>query len=255
MALLTDGLMNASGALQKYESAILTVAATESIDVTAKAWLAQEEMTTALHLFLDRSLVTNTQFLMRRRVRVEEIVVTSPLRRWHAYRTLAMIYRDAYNNQLNDRYQGKWQEYEQLAIEAEQTFYRAGAGIVAHPVPRASPPSLTTIALGVSGTSYYVRISWISGFNQEGCASEVQQATTSDGSATVVASGRAPEDIETWNVYAGSSPENVQLQNVTPIAIGGTWILPPTGLISGRTPGDGQSPEWWIVDRHVLPRG
>jgi hypothetical protein len=255
MALLTDGLINTSGALQKYENAILTVAAAEAIDVTAKASLAQEEIATGLHLFLDRSSLHNRQFLVRRRVDVRDIVVTRPLERWHAYKTLEMIYRDAYNNQLNDRYQGKWAEYEQLASEAEQVLYRAGAGIVQNPVPRASEPSLTTIPLGVSGISYYVRISWINAFRQEGCASDVQQATTGDGSATVVASAQAPEGIDSWNVYAGSGPESVQLQNTTPIPIGGTWILPPTGLISGKAPGDGQSPEWWIVDRHVLPRG
>ena len=255
MALLTDGLINTGGALQMYENAILTVAATEAIDITAKASLAQEEIATDLHLFLDRSALHNRQFLVRRHVDVRDIVVTRPLKRWHAYKTLAMIYRDAYNNQLNDRYQGKWAEYDQLGAEAEQIFYRAGAGIVQNPVPRASEPSLTTIPLGVSGTSYYVRISWVNAFRQEGCASEVQQATTNDGSAMVVASAQTPEGIDSWNVYAGSGPESVQLQNATPIPIAGTWILPPTGLISGKTPGDGQSPEWWIVDRHILPRG
>jgi hypothetical protein len=255
MALLTDGLINTAGALQKYENAILTVAATEAIDVTAKASLAHDEIATDLHLFLDRSALHNRQFLVRRHVDVRDIVVTRPLKRWHAYTTLAMIYRDAYNNQLNDRYQGKWTEYEGLAAEAEQVFYRAGAGIVQNPVPRASEPSLTTIPLGVSGTSYYVRISWINAFRQEGCASEVQQATTSDGSAMIVGSAQAPEGIDSWNVYAGDGPETVQLQSVTPIPIAGTWILPPTGLITGKAPGDGQSPEWWIVDRHILPRG
>ncbi|MGA2598955.1 MAG: hypothetical protein ABSH09_18425 [Bryobacteraceae bacterium] len=255
MALLTDGLLNTSGALQQYENAILGVAATEEIDVTAKASLAQEEIATHLHLFLDRSALHSREFLVRRHVDVRDIVVTRPLKRWHAYRTLAMIYRDAYNNQLNDRYQGKWTEYETLAAGAEQVFYRAGAGIVQNPVPRASEPLLTTIPLGVSGISYYVRISWINAFRQEGCASEIQQATTSDGSAMVVASAEGPEGIDSWNVYAGSGPESVQLQNATPIPIAGTWILPPNGLISGKAPGDGQTPEWWIVDRHVLPRG
>ncbi len=255
MALLTDGIINTAGALQKYESAILTVASTEAIDITAKASLAQEEIATGLHLFLDRSALHNRQFLVRRRVDLRDIVVTKPLKRWHAYVTLAMIYRDAYNNQLNDRYQGKWTEYKQLTAEAEQIFYRAGAGIVQNPVPRASEPSLATIALGVSGVSYYIRISWINAFGQEGCASEVQQATTGDGSAMAVGSTQAPEEIDSWNVYAGNGPESVELQNATPIPIAGTWILPPTGLISGKAPGDGQTPEWWIVNRHVLPRG
>jgi hypothetical protein len=250
-----DGPINSSDALLKYETSILNIANREGIDVSVKAMLAQEEITTGLHLFLDRTSVRSQAFLAAPRASVKGIVVTDPLKRWHAFKTLAVFYRDAYNNQLNDRYKGKWTEYEQLSTAAAQTLFRAGVGIVHYPVPKASDPLLTVIPIGVTGTSYYVRISWINAFGDEGAASNVQQAATGDGSATVVASAIGYGGIESWNVYAGNGPDDLQLQSVPAIPIGGTWIMPPSGLISGRAPGDGQAPEHWIIDRHVVLRG
>lgn len=255
MALFTDGLINSGGDLQKYESGILNIASTEAIDISAKASLAQDEITTELHLFLKRNLLQDTWFLLRPTVDVDDIVITGPLLRWHAYKTLATIYRDAYNNQLNDRYQGKWNEYEKLAGAAAMSLFEAGVGIVLQPVPKGNVPSLTVIPLGVTGTSYYVRVSWLNTSGQEGCVSDVLQATCGDGSATVVGPADPPPNVSYWNVYAGDSPDNVQLQNASPIPISDTWTLPASGLIGGRLPGTGQSPERWIVDRRVLPRG
>ena len=65
------------------------------------------------------------------------MVVTEPMRQWHIHKTLVLIYRDAYNNQLNDRYQGKWAEYEALAKASAQTYFQIGVGLVADPVPKA----------------------------------------------------------------------------------------------------------------------
>ncbi len=39
------------------------------------------------------------------------VVVTPPLKLWHMFLSLEMVYRDAYNSQLNDRYAGKRDEF------------------------------------------------------------------------------------------------------------------------------------------------
>src|SRR5260370_23923411 len=126
MAPFTDGPIHTSGELQNYDTAILNVASTEGIDVTSKGILAQEEIATELLLFLNRNSNFDPQYLVRRRIGVGDVVLTPPLRRWHAYETLALVYRDAYNNQLNDRYQGKWKEYAEFASNAAETLFEAG---------------------------------------------------------------------------------------------------------------------------------
>ena len=52
------------------------------------------------------------------------------MKRWHALHTLAIFYRDAYNNQLNDRYLAKWNEYLLLARGAQDVTTQYGIGLV-----------------------------------------------------------------------------------------------------------------------------
>jgi hypothetical protein len=255
MALFTDGPLSTSVELQEYENDILNVASTETINITAKAGIAQGDIATDLLLFLDRNSLWDPRLLVRRIIGIRDIVVTQPLKRWHAYRTLAMVYQDAYNNQLNDRYQGKWTQYSQLANTAGQTLFEVGVAIVHLPIPRASEPSLTIVPMGVTGSSYFICVSWLGTSGQEGLASAALQATSIDGSAVMVGVSNPPAVAVFWNVYAGSAPEKLALQNSAPLAVTATWMLPTTGIGPGRAPGDGQLPEWWIVDRRVLPRG
>lgn len=255
MALFIDGPLSTSVELQQYENGILDVASTEKIDITAKATLAQGEIAAELLLFLDRNSLWDPRLLVRQRIGISDIVISEPLKRWHVYRTLAMVYQDAYNNQLNDRYRGKWTQYNQLSSAAAQTLFEVGVGIVHQPIPRASEPSLTLVPMGITGNSYYVRVSWLSTSGQEGTTSAAAQATSSDGSAVVVGVTNPPPGAVFWNVYAGNGPDDVTLQNTAPLPVSATWMLPTTGLQTGTAPGDGQVPEWWIVDRRILPRG
>ena len=74
--------------------------------------LAQNEIANELLLFLLRRLPVRDFQWNQRRVRgTSDVVVTAPLKLWHVQKTIAMVYRDAYNNQLNDRYLNKWNEY------------------------------------------------------------------------------------------------------------------------------------------------
>ncbi len=52
--------------------------------------------------------------MRRRAIGVSDVVVTRQMKRWHALHTLEIVYRDAFNNQLNDRYQAKFVEYQEL---------------------------------------------------------------------------------------------------------------------------------------------
>jgi hypothetical protein len=255
MALFTDGPIQTSGELQNYDSGVLRMASTEGIDVTSKALLSQEEIATELLLFLQRNSISDPRFLVRKRIGVGDIVVTPPLKRWHAYKTLELVYRDAYNNQLNDRYRGKWAEYKLVASHAEETLFEAGVGIVHHPVPRASQPSLTPAPASVSGTQYYIQISWIGALAQEGAVSDLLQVTSNNGSVVIVRTASPSLEVNLWNVFAATDPSRMRLQNASPLPVDATWALPVTGLTDGRPPGDGQTPEWWLVQRHVLPRG
>ena len=104
--------------------------ARRSIDLGAKIMLAQQDLANECCCFCfgGHSVATTPlgRFLRIPESRdVKDVVVTEPLRQWHVHRTLALVYRDAYNNQLNNRYQGKWAEYETSRRRAHGLIFRS----------------------------------------------------------------------------------------------------------------------------------
>ncbi|HEV2688473.1 MAG TPA: hypothetical protein VGV35_07955 [Bryobacteraceae bacterium] len=257
MALFTDGPINGTVELQNYENAILDIAAAEGIDLAGKGALAQQEIATEVTLFLMRRFPPQEYPLAsptRQKVGVSDVVVTEPLRRWHAQKTLALVYRDAYNNQLNDRYQGKWNEYEELAKNSSRNYFQIGVGLVAGPVPKAATPTLTTAPGVGTGATFYVAAAWKNQAGQEGSPSDLAEITTNAGQQLVVDAGSPPAGVSGWNAYVGNAPATVRLQNSSPIAIGSTWTM-ISGLATGPGPGQGQQPTWFLVDQRVIERG
>jgi hypothetical protein len=245
MALFTDGTISTLEELREYESAIYDVASTERIDLSRKLALAQQELEVELtaRLFGDDP------------GSIGRVVVTAPLRLWHTFRTLAIAYRDAYNSHLNDRYQGKWQEYERLADWASKSLLETGIGMVTTPVPKAPPPVLSTTAGSAEAAMYWVRAAWVGVAGEEGCPSDPGVLSAPEGAVPVAQAGEAPPNVSGWNVYAGLSIEDSRLQNSSPISLGANWVMPATGLAPGRRAGEGQSPSIYKRIERVLRRG
>ena len=255
MALFTDGPISAAADLQRYENSILDVATSEGIDLGSKLGLAQEELENQLLLFLLRQPTSQECSWGFRRTRgVKDVAVTVPMQQWHVHKTLALVYRDAYYNQLNDRYQAKWAEYETLAKASEKAYFQIGVGLVPDPVPKATAPTLSKIrGPGASGT-LFVAVTWVNSLRQEGTPSDLVSLGTSQGEALVVTPGAAPEDIKSWNVYVGTSPSSVSLQNDAPLAAGSAWTM-QSGPVSGEALPSGQEPMWFVPDHRVIERG
>src|SRR5579872_764104 len=228
MALLTDGNPNDEKALRLYEAAILDVAKVETIDLDAKLCLATVEISQdVLDVLLGH---TRTLYSLvspigadRRKLGVSDVVVSPQMKRWHALHTLAVVYRDAYNNQLNDRYKNKWEEYRELAHGAKERTLEFGIGLVAVPVPRAGIPVLGATAGALAGTIYYAQVSWVSAAGQEGSASPATTFQTADNSLLTAAAVNAPAIAAGWNVYLGLTSSTLTLQNSAPLAIGATF--------------------------------
>ena len=136
MALLTDGNPNDTEALRVFETAILDVAKWRRSTWTRSSvwppWRFLRKCWTCLlgHTRTQYSLTTSVDG-DRRKIGVSDVVVSPQMKRWHALHTLAVVYRDAYNNQLNDRYQNKWEEYRELARGAKERTLEFGIGLVA----------------------------------------------------------------------------------------------------------------------------
>jgi hypothetical protein len=257
MALLTDGNPNTTTNLTVYESAILSVAVTEAIDLNVKLTLATEEISEdVLDILLDHTRSYDPQSTLRRQIGVSDVVVSPQMMRWHALHTLAVVYRDAFNNQLNDRYLPKWKEYERLSANARQHTIKLGIGLVNPPIPVAQTPTLSTAALeGAVATIYYIAVTWVSATGQEGAPSPLTTYETPAGTTLVVAGVNPPSVATGFNVYLGLSSTMLTLQNTAPVAVGQSFVLPGLESATGAPLGNGQTAEIYITGGPTLRRG
>jgi hypothetical protein len=253
--LLTDGSPNVTEDLRVYESAILGVANTEMIDLGAKLGLATEEIAQEVLDFLLDHPGADPQSAGRRGIGTADVVITRQLKRWHAVHTLAIVYRDAFNNQLNDRYQAKFREYRELSRNARAQSFHFGVGLALVPIPQAQPPVLSAVAGQIPETTYYARASWVGASGQEGAPSEMTSYGAPAGSLPVVQMIEPPAVATAFNVYLGLTPDGLTLQNAPPVAVGQSFTLPGTGLVPGIAPGDGQAADTYISGAWMLRRG
>ncbi|MFB3829036.1 MAG: hypothetical protein ACE15B_19875 [Bryobacteraceae bacterium] len=243
MALFTDGTMTSLEDLTAQDSGLLGVVGPEGIDTTKKLILAQEELGVELEALLPRA-----------EAGLAQVVVTPALRLWHVFKTLELVYRDAYHSQLNDRYRGKWETYRDMAKWASERLLDIGIGVAADPVPRAQMPELTAAAGTLEEGTYFACAAWVNGAGEEGAAGPWNSITVSVGGGFVARVSDAPANAAGWNVYAGASAEQMWLQNEAPLAEGTSWTC--TELRSGgRGPGTGQAASFTRSAPRILQRG
>ena len=267
MALFTDGNPNDIDDLQMYETSIVGVAGVEGINLDSKLTLSADDIGAQILAFLLREWPRDPQATAsyfgypfdtnsgRRQLGLSTVAVTPPLKRWHALETLALVYRDAYNNQLNDRYQGKWQEYATLAGNALTRYFQDGVGLVFNAIPKAGAPALASVAGAVPGATYFVSAAWVDATGAEGSPSDPSTLDTGSGGLLVATPQTAPAMAAGWNVYVGTAVDAMTRQNSAPLTLGAPWTMPGSGLISGAPLGAGQSADVYVQDRHEMPRG
>lgn len=255
--LLTDGCPNTPEDLRVYESAILDVSSEEMINLDTKLRLATEEISEmVLNILLDHTSVLSGGDMTRRALGVSDAVVTRQLKRWHALYTLAIFYRDAYNDQLNDRYLGKWNEYQYLARGARETTMQYGIGLVTAPIPQAGAPVIGSAPGLLPAAVYYVQITWVSATGAEGNPSNAVAFQAPIASVMTVTNGtNVPSVATAFNIYAGLTDCPLTLQNPAPIPIGQVYMEPGTGLVTGVAAGIGQSPDYYVTGGSILRRG
>jgi hypothetical protein len=243
MALFTDGIIAAADELASHDSALLTVTSTEGIDLTKKLSLAMDE----LALELGSILPANDK--------LDHVAVTPAVRLWHAFRTLELVYRDAYSNQLNDRYAGKRDQFAALAKWAFDKLMESGVGMISNPVARATAPELTFFPGLQAGATYYACTSWVGALGEEGGAGDWTAMQVPDGNVLSVRATNPPSNAAGWNVFVGLSPDSISQQNGPVLLPGEPWLQESAVSTVGRAPGSGQTADYVRVVARILQRG
>jgi len=238
MALFTDGPLSTIEVLVAYDSTVLETARNEGIDLATKLALAQEELGIELRRFFARRGVWELE--------LGNVVASEALRKCHAFRALALAFREASHTQLNERYRARWEEWEKAAAWAWEALLETGVGIVEKPIPRPRRLVVTKRALPAAAGTYYVKAAWVNGAGEEGSASEAAVVTTADGEGLVVQLPDPPDGVTGWNVYVGYGENETMKQNQEPIPPGQSWAQEADGLREGPGPSEGQRPSYYV---------
>ena len=254
MALFTDGPVSTIEDLTGQDSQLLDVARTEGVDLRRKLELAQEEIGLELSALLGRTVFAEQEFRLSAERSLANVAVTSALKLWHTFRTLEMVYRDAYHSQLNDRYAGKRDAFRGMAKWAYEKLVQLGIGIVSDPIAQATTPEVETAPGGLRSGTYYVTTAWINGAGEEGACGSPAVITTAGGTLRAHP-GKAPGNATGWNIYVGDSGDTMTQQNGSPIPAGQSWTQPNTTATSGKAPSTGQKPNYTCCAARIIQRG
>ena len=239
------------GDLTAQDTQLLTVANVEGIDVTQKLALAQVELSMELTELLGNSW-RDTAMWQSERLSIDHVVVTPPLKLWHTFHTLHLVYVDAYSSQLNDRYSAKRDQFKDRAKWAYEKLTQLGIGICERPMPQAPGFQVNGTPGNLPDGTYYLTMAWVNSAGEEGAPAKTSSFTTSTSSFLVQPPG-GPSNCVGWNLYAGSSPDGMTRQNVGPVAAGQAWVQPDLMSTDGRAPGCGQTASYTKpVPRRIL---
>jgi hypothetical protein len=263
MALFTDTAVITLDDLASFENTIGQVASAHGINVDTKIALATSDIAAQLKLWLlDQRPVEPlwfNVFLTRNLLDLSTVVVTPTLYRWLCTSSLAKVFAEAYNAQLNTRFQAKMTEYQQETSNSAELVLRAGLGMVFKPLTKPPMPLLSVQTGNLPAQSIYFQTTWVDSAGNEGAPSEENGFILGSGSGVTVAIVPNPASVPAaaagWNVYAGNSADGLMRQNVVPIATGAVWQMPDSGITFGPAPGTGQQPDYWVPLSRRMLRG
>ncbi len=260
MALFTDPNIVTLDDLLQFESSLIQVSTTHGIDVETKITLAVNSIGDRLMLWLLNSGGSDPQFLQRRTLGLKTVVVIPTLYRWICFDSLSRFFAEAYNVQLNTRFQGKWTEYQQEAQNAADMVFMSGIGIVYNPLPRPPIPTLIVGAGAITAQSIFVQTTWVDSKGNESAPSGVTGELLPAFSSVTIPppiSGlvQPPSGAVGWNIYGSSTDAGFGLQNSTPIPLDSSWQLSSAGVVAGAAPSGGQQPNFYIALTRRIQRG
>ncbi len=241
MALFSDGPLSTIDDLVQQDSYLLSVATTEGIDVSNKLQLAWIELQIELTAIFGREASIYAPVLGEAPLDTNHLAVTPALKSWHSFKSLELMYRDAYFSQSNDRYKGKWTEFQNLANSGRGRFIDLGAGLVVDPLPQPGMAVTSFVASAQAGGTVYFTITFVNAEGEESTPAVVTQTAVPDGNQLVVGAPAWPSNATGWNIYGGIAPQSVTLQNTTPLVLGGTWQYALPGTTTGQVAGTGQA--------------
>lgn len=260
MALFTDADVITLDDLLQLESTLVQVSSTHVIDIQTKIKLAKDEIGDKILLFLLRAGRSDHQWFSRAIVGLNTVFVTPAIYKWLCCDSLYRVFAEAYNVQLNTRFQGKLLEYQKQADAASEIVFASGIAVVPSPLQRPALPVLATAVGTMTGSTLFVQTTWVNAAGQESALSPVNGVVLNGFSRVIISmaeKGTAiPFSAIGWNIYASESQQNLTRQNSSPLSVSiESWAMPQSGLVSGRIYPGAQAPNSFVSANRRWNRG
>lgn len=228
-----------------YDSKLLILSEQESTSVELKANVAKSEIGSELILFfVKREIVTS---LNRERL-ISNVVVSEPLKRWHAMLTLSLYYEDLAALQANQSHHERGLQFRQRAEAAKVITFETGIGLVDTPIPQPLLPQIQLIDGNVPNFQARARTQFEDAQGRRGAASREFWVSSASGSALSIAYDSLPDKVFGWSLFTQSSDETYRAVNSVPIPAGGSLLLEGSNNPSGEPLRDsGQKPDRYIT--------
>jgi hypothetical protein len=155
---------------------------------------------------------------------------------------------------LNDRYASKRDQFGELGKWAYNRVIQTGVGITLSPIPQAGPLELAPSGGTLAEGTYYAALAWVNAAGEEGAGSAPCAIEVTGGGGFTAHPPAEPAGVTGWNLYAGTAPDSLTLQNGTPITPGWPWQTQWI-LNSSRRISSGQSPSLTHAIPRILQRG
>lgn len=250
--LFTDAILSTVDELADYESEIRNMASAEAINLDTKLRLAQKELGIEL---LATSVLPDTN-RVRNAFTLDQVVATDALKLWHIFHALSIVFRDAYNRKLNDKYLPKWNEYRDLAKTAVGQYLTIGVALVLQPLPAPAEPVVSSTPGGsLPAANYYARTTWVNSAGQESGPSQAVDIVLPAGQLLVIQPSTPPSQATGWFPYLSTVSGSEQRQTSAPLGPSASWTMPVNGSVSGPSLPSGQPPDVLRTLPRTLQRG
>lgn len=197
-----------------YDSKLIELLEEDNGGLGAKGILAQEIVESEMLELLIRQVGSSP---MGARQQLRAIVVGPELKRWHGFTTLQLFYADLAARAVNSAHAAQAVYFERLSAQAKTHLLSTGIGYVTNPLPAPTTPPLRSIQAFGPERTLRAKIAFEGPNSTHSGGSELFILDIAAGHSVAIGPVSVPNGATGWNLYIGSSEEELRLVNTSPL--------------------------------------
>jgi hypothetical protein len=215
MALLNDEGPSSFEDWVGYDSKLLFLSEQENTSIEIKSEYAKQLIESELLLFL----VNNTSVAPQQaQSLLNKVVVSEPLKRWHAMQTLFLYYDDIASVQASKSHFERSLLYSARAGAARTLLFETGIGLVSKAIPQPALPQLNRTPSNAPAFSLRGKTQYLDAEGNVGSPSKEFWIRSEVGDSINISYSELPEGVVGWNLYIEDG--NDQFRSINPFVLG-----------------------------------